>query len=107
MNVPSEWLLTGETIDDTEKSKNTTSRTLKNRVMEPALFPFALASMCKAIGKFDEEVDYQVLYEKCKNMITRIIAETDDIEKSKDYIMSISIMHSDELKKAILRDEQK
>ncbi|WP_341659601.1 helix-turn-helix transcriptional regulator [Vibrio sp.] len=107
LSVPINWLLTGETIDDTEKRQYTTSRSLKNRVIEPALFPFALASVSKAIGKFDEDIDYHQLYEKCKNIISQILTETDDIERSKDYIMSISTMHSDELKKRILKEVKK
>ncbi len=100
LNISESWLLYGEVSDDSSPSEFTP---LRLKALEPLLLPFSVEAILKVVGRHNPDVDYKKLIDCGRNILSEIIAKTDDINKIKDLLITVTTLHKTEIEKSILK----
>lgn len=103
LKIPEEWLLYGDISVKNETMTETTSISIRRKTLEPILIPMIITNILKAIGKYDEKIDYKNLVKKAYVIASEILVKTDDLTEIESYIPAIVTLEKDTLAKSVLK----
>lgn len=104
LQIPVDWLLSGELSSDDKLNKNTSSIHLRRKALEPIVIPMIVTAILKLLGKYDETLDYEKLIKKSYIIASEILGKSEDLEEIESYVSTTVALEKDTLPRTILKE---
>ena len=106
LGIPLDWLLSGKT-EELSPGNLTTSIHIRRRLFEKTILAKTVESILDALGKKDESVDFDALFNKSYIITSEILSKIENLNDAETYIKTIITLSEKDLKENIIVKKNK